>query len=105
MIQSAVYVWFANLLVENHPEEEDLLHQLEMGLATNGIALDLLRAETPALAERLRAALHRTAAEAAEGWHDTALAEEFGLHLVGSLRAAFEELAAILAKWSGDEAP
>lgn len=67
MIQNAIFAEFAALTVQQYANDEDVVSEIQLADAMNGVSLDILYRNQPAIAMRLRLAFQMIAEEIAEG--------------------------------------
>jgi len=67
MIQNAIFAEFAALTVQQYANDEDVVSEIQLADTMNGVSLDILYRNQPAIAMRLRLAFQMIAEEIAEG--------------------------------------
>lgn len=67
MAQNAVFSTFAGLVTARYSDDEEVVSQVELAEAMNGVSLDVLYEEDPELAVRLRRAFHTVAKDVEHG--------------------------------------
>ena len=67
MAQNVVFCEFANLVIDQFLDDKEIISQVELAEAMNGISLDDLYEENPKLAIRLRRAFQTVAKDVGQG--------------------------------------
>lgn len=99
VIQRDLFAALAKQVIDREATDHALVEQLHLAEVTNGLALDILSAEQPALALRVRDALRRTAVEIAHGHCVLPHADLLRPAAQASLQAKFAELVAVLDRF------
>lgn len=66
-IQDGIFEWFASLIAERYRSEPEVVAQIDLASAMNGVSLDVLSADNPELSNRLADALRSMAQDIADG--------------------------------------
>ncbi|WP_146393712.1 hypothetical protein [Allorhodopirellula solitaria] len=66
-IQDSIFEWFASLIAERYRDEPEVVAQVELASAMNGVSLDVLSADNPELSNRLAGILRSMAQDVVDG--------------------------------------